>query len=51
MEKHVPPRTREADERLNLSEKPVIAAPVLGRWARRGYSQPVEYRAMSSTLA
>ena len=51
VEKHAPPRTREADERRNLSKNFAIAAPILGRWARRGGGQPVEYRKTPSTLA
>ena len=35
LKKHVPPRTREADARVNLAERPAIASPVLGERATR----------------
>ena len=45
MKKHVPPRTRGAEEKWNLFEELTIAPPVLGRFAReRESGWPVEYR-------
>ena len=44
MGKHAPPRTRGADEKRNLAEKPDIAPPVLGRLARGENGRPVGYR-------